>query len=74
MSVHPKVWWLYKEGRPHVMEIFPKMIQATKTKETPFEEFIQGNISLVNDEWTIPEHLIKWVTWEMFIYMLYFVL
>ena len=42
------------------MEIFPKMIQATKTKETPFEEFKQDNISLVNDEWTIPEYLIKW--------------
>ena len=59
MAVPPKVWWLYKEGRPYVMEFFPKMIQATKTKETLFEEFKQGNISLINDEWTIPEHLIK---------------
>jgi len=41
------------------MGVFPKMVQATKTKETPFKEFEQDNISLINDEWTIPEHLIK---------------
>ena len=42
-----------------MMEIFPKMVQTTKSKETPFEEFKQNNITIVNDEWTIPAHLIK---------------
>ncbi|XP_065916470.1 glycerophosphoinositol inositolphosphodiesterase GDPD2-like isoform X2 [Dysidea avara] len=54
-----KVWWLYKENRTIVRDAFPHMIQATKTKDTPYEEFDKNWVSLINDEWTIPPHLIK---------------
>ena len=54
-----KVWWLYMENRTVVRDTFPHMIQATKTKDTPYEDFDKNWISLINDEWTIPSYLIK---------------
>lgn len=54
-----KVWWLYKDNRTIVKEAFPHMIQATKTKDTPYEDFDKNWISLINDEWTIPPYLVK---------------
>jgi len=54
-----KVWWLYMENRTIVRDIFPHMIQATKTKDTLYEDFDKNWISLINDEWTIPSYLIK---------------
>ncbi|KAL5475992.1 hypothetical protein EMCRGX_G025886 [Ephydatia muelleri] len=52
--LHEHVWWLPELGRDYVLKNYPRMIQATKTEYTPFEEFAEKRIRVVNDAWTLP--------------------
>ena len=45
-----------------MLKNYPRMIQATKTEHTPFEEFAEKRIRVVNDAWTLPLNTWRWVT------------
>jgi glycerophosphoryl diester phosphodiesterase len=54
-GIHPsKVWWLAPEKREWVVAKYPDLVQVTKTEDTPFEQFRELKIRVVNDDWSTP--------------------
>ena len=49
-----QVWWITPERREWVLAKYPDLVQVTKSEDTPFEQFQEMRIKVVNDDWGTP--------------------
>ena len=57
-----QVWWLTPQRRDWVVAKHPDLVQVTKTDDTPFEQFQEQRIKVVNDDWGTPLEKLRYIT------------